>query len=139
MDLTQFQLSLRQSKLAQGGQLMLIYNYSTMEVTPWDGSLSVGSVVIGTVDQGMGGSSAWKVDGSAVTQPVSIESLALVFDGAASPILYLGEAASGSAQNVAAWRITRYDTTAPTVIQTWAGGSTAFAYKWSDRLALSYS
>lgn len=34
-------------------------------------SLPTGSNVIGKVDQGTGGASAWKVDGSAVTQPVS--------------------------------------------------------------------
>lgn len=34
-------------------------------------SLSTGALTIGTVNQGTGGSSAWKVDGSAVTQPVS--------------------------------------------------------------------
>lgn len=30
-----------------------------------------GGITIGTVDQGLGGASAWKIDGSAVTQPVS--------------------------------------------------------------------
>lgn len=35
------------------------------------GSLPSGSNTIGKVDQGTGGASAWKVDGSAVTQPVS--------------------------------------------------------------------
>jgi hypothetical protein len=34
-------------------------------------TLATGSLEIGTVDQGTGGTSAWKVDGSAVTQPVS--------------------------------------------------------------------
>ncbi len=34
-----------------------------------------GNIDIGAVDQGTGGSSAWKVDGSAVTQPVSLVSV----------------------------------------------------------------
>lgn len=35
-------------------------------------AIPAGTAVIGKVDQGTGGVSAWKVDGSAVTQPVSI-------------------------------------------------------------------
>lgn len=38
----------------------------------WNVGLSAGANTIGKVDQGLGGASAWKVDGSAVTQPVSI-------------------------------------------------------------------
>lgn len=34
-------------------------------------TLTAGSIEIGTVDQGASGAQAWKVDGSAVTQPVS--------------------------------------------------------------------
>jgi hypothetical protein len=34
-------------------------------------ALATGSNTIGKIDQGVGGASAWKVDGSAVTQPVS--------------------------------------------------------------------
>lgn len=34
-------------------------------------ALTASAIEIGTVDQGAGGASAWKVDGSAVTQPVS--------------------------------------------------------------------
>lgn len=37
----------------------------------WSFALGAGSSTIGKVDQGLGGASAWKVDGSAVTQPVS--------------------------------------------------------------------
>lgn len=36
-----------------------------------NGALPAGANTIGKVDQGAGGASAWKVDGSAVTQPVS--------------------------------------------------------------------
>lgn len=37
----------------------------------WTVALGAGAATIGKVDQGTGGASAWKVDGSAVTQPVS--------------------------------------------------------------------
>jgi hypothetical protein len=47
------------------------WDVSTLSWLPWDGSLSTGSITIGTVNQGTGGASAWKVDGSAVTQPVT--------------------------------------------------------------------
>ena len=52
---------------------MLVYDVNLLSLVLWDGevTLSVGAVTIGTVDQGVGGVSAWKVDGSAVTQPVS--------------------------------------------------------------------
>lgn len=43
----------------------------------WSVDLNAGSNTIGVVDQGIGGASAWKVDGSAVTQPVSAVSLPL--------------------------------------------------------------
>jgi hypothetical protein len=49
----------------------MIYDENLLAWVPWDGSLSTGAVTIGKVDQGSGGASAWKVDGSAVTQPVS--------------------------------------------------------------------
>lgn len=49
----------------------MIYDAGTLSWVPWDGSLSTSSVTIGKVNQGSGGASAWKVDGSAVTQPVS--------------------------------------------------------------------
>lgn len=40
-------------------------------------AIPAGTNVIGKVDQGTGGVSAWKVDGSAVTQPISASSLPL--------------------------------------------------------------
>ena len=47
-------------------------------------ALPAGTAVIGKVDQGAGGASAWKVDGSAVTQPVSVVSLPLPTGAATS-------------------------------------------------------
>ena len=43
----------------------------------WNVGLSTGTNTVGKVDQGAGGASAWKVDGSAVTQPISAVSLPL--------------------------------------------------------------
>jgi hypothetical protein len=40
-------------------------------------ALPAGANTIGVVDQGLGGASAWKVDGSAVTQPISAAALPL--------------------------------------------------------------
>lgn len=37
----------------------------------WNVGLNTGANTIGKVDQGAGGASAWKIDGSAVTQPIS--------------------------------------------------------------------
>ena len=50
----------------------------------WNVGLSTGSNTVGKVDQGTGGASAWKVDGSAVTQPVSAVSLPLPSGAATS-------------------------------------------------------
>ncbi len=62
------------------GSVSIVEGGNTLTVNP-DGSLNVKiemeSLEIGTVDQGLGGTSAWKVDGSAVTQPVSAVALPL--------------------------------------------------------------
>lgn len=51
-----------------------VYNPDTLSFEMWNGALRTGALTIGTVNQGTAGASAWKVDGSAVTQPVSIAS-----------------------------------------------------------------
>jgi len=48
-----------------------------LQVVRLASSLPTGINTIGIIDQGVGGASAWKVDGSAVTQPVSVVSLPL--------------------------------------------------------------
>ena len=57
-----------------------VYNPATLSFDLWDGSLTVGSLVIGAVTQSgtwtvqpgnTANTTAWKMDGSAVTQPVS--------------------------------------------------------------------
>lgn len=49
-------------------------------------ALPTGTNAIGKVDQGLGGASAWKVDGSAVTQPVSAAALPLPTGAATSAL-----------------------------------------------------
>lgn len=60
------------------------------------------------------------------------------YDGSANPVLYLGEAAAGSATSAPVWRIQKVDTTSGVAI-TWAGGTTNFSSVWDNRASLSYS
>src|SRR5687768_11056071 len=64
--------------------VMLVYNPATLSFDAWDGSLTAGALVIGAVTQSgtwtvqpgnTPNATAWKVDGSAVTQPVSLASV----------------------------------------------------------------
>lgn len=64
--------------------------------------------------------------------------LAFRFDGAASPVLYLGEARPGTAEGAAGWRIMRINTTSVIKIE-WADGNNDFDNIWTNRAALSYS
>lgn len=68
-------------------QLATLTPLSTIAATQsgtWNVGLNAGANTIGKVDQGTGGASAWKVDGSAVTQPVSAASLPLPTGAATS-------------------------------------------------------
>ena len=64
-----------------GTQETQVTNFPTTQAVTqsgsWNVGLNAGANTIGKVDQGNGGSSAWKVDGSAVTQPISAASLPL--------------------------------------------------------------
>lgn len=115
---------------------MLIWDVSTMGWVPWDGHLTTGSVTIGTVNQGTGGSSPWKTDSSASYRLT----VALDYVSGSNPI-YIGIAAPGSSQASAVWQIRKlmYDGSSnPTDIQ-YAGGSTAFTNVWTNRASFSYS
>lgn len=72
----------------------------TQSTSPWviSGSvgLNTGSNTIGKVDQGVGGASAWKVDGSAVTQPISAVSLPLPAGAATSALQTSGNTSLSS-------------------------------------------
>lgn len=56
-------------RLDQGN--VYVWSTSLLQWVRWDGSLTVGGVTIGNVNQGTGGASAWKVDGSSFPQPVT--------------------------------------------------------------------
>jgi hypothetical protein len=66
--------------------------------------------------------------------------LALNLDDAGSSITYVGEAAPGSANSAAVWRIKRLDeTVANDLTILWADGNSSFDNVWNDRASLSYS
>lgn len=68
---------------------------------------------------------------------ISLPTYALRFDSSASPILYLGQAAAGSADGAASWQIQQINTSVISI--KFAGGSTAFTSIWNNRAALVYS
>lgn len=54
------------------------------------------------------------------------------------PILYAGEAAPGSAESAAVWRIWRVNTSVGATKE-WANGAATFINKWTERTTLNYS
>lgn len=67
------------------------------------------------------------------------EPLALLLDEASATISYVGEAAAGTAQSAAAWRIKRITTSGGSLTIEWADGNTNFDNIWANRVALTYS
>ena len=65
-------------------------------------------------------------------------SLAVRLDDASATVSYVGEAAAGSAESAAAWRVKRIDESAGTSIL-WADGDTNFDNVWDDRTSLTYT
>lgn len=63
---------------------------------------------------------------------------ALRFDGAAAPVLYLGEAVPGSVTSAGVWKVQKIDTTTGVSIQ-WADGNANYDNVWDNRGSLSYS
>jgi len=53
-------------------------------------------------------------------------------------VIYLGEAAVGSAEDASAWRIKKIDMNVG-VITKWAEGVSTLTHKWSDHTTLNYS
>jgi hypothetical protein len=72
------------------------------------------------------------------TQQTLEQALAILIDEASATVLYIGEAAPGSPQGDALWRIKKIDTTSGMVL-TWADGNTNFDNVWTGRAGLSYS
>jgi hypothetical protein len=68
---------------------------------------------------------------SSVLVTVTNEVYAKIVDETYDPILYIGEAAVGSATSSPVWRIQKVDTTSGTII-TWADGNSLFDNVWDD-------
>lgn len=62
----------------------------------------------------------------------------LRYDEVSASVSYVGEAAVGSLETAAAWRIKRITDTGDITIE-WAGGSAAFDKRWDEHLILTYS
>lgn len=61
-------------------------------------------------------------------------------DVVSDSLIYFGEAAVGSADSAAVWRIRRFDISADgDVVSLWAAGTDAFDKVWADRATLGYS
>jgi hypothetical protein len=63
---------------------------------------------------------------------------ALRLDEFNSSVTYVGEADPGSAEAANAWRIKKLEETGPDLSITWASGTAAPEFAWTDRLVLSY-
>ena len=59
-------------------------------------------------------------------------------DTSEANIMYLGEAATGSAENTFSWRIKKINMVTGLVTR-WANGAATFINKWSEHLTLNYS
>lgn len=88
--------------------------------------------------QGGGGGGGGSVTQGTVPWISDEYQLSLRFDAAASPILYLGQAAPGASESSAVWRIQQIDVTSG-VSMKWASGASTFTQQWSNRASLSYS
>jgi hypothetical protein len=66
-------------------------------------------------------------------------SFALRLDEVSATVSYVGEAAVGSSEAAAVWRIKKIDEASNDVSITWADGNDDFDNIWADRLILSYS
>lgn len=69
--------------------------------------------------------------GSTNPLPTSSASYAKIVDESHDPVLYIGEAVTGSLTNAAVWRIQKVDTTTGVVI-TWADGNSLFDNIWDN-------
>lgn len=74
-------------------------------------ALPTGANTIGKADQGVGGASAWKVDGSAVTQPISIAATVVTKETRASTPTQASVAASASSVTILAANANRLGAT----------------------------
>src|SRR5574343_1418391 len=72
----------------------------------------------------------------AATPAGTADPLALKLDNASSTVMYVGEAAAGSATSAAVWRIKKLDTSSGVALS-WADGDTSFDNVWDARASLT--
>lgn len=60
-------------------------------------------------------------------------------DFVGADIIYKGEAAPGTTDSQALWRIKRIEFIGEDVKETWAGGTASFSNSWTDRTTLNYT
>lgn len=76
-------------------------------------------------------------DGSTISGGGGSATLISNVDTADATYFYFGDAAPGSANSAAAWRVSRMTKAAPYLLRYAAGG--AFSQVWDDRAGLSYA
>ncbi len=59
-------------------------------------------------------------------------------DQASATLMYVGEAAPGSAESAGVWAISRVDLSSGVDLR-WAGGTSARSHAWTDRASLTYT
>jgi len=60
-------------------------------------------------------------------------------DTISDSLMYKAEAAAGSLESAAVWRISRITIISDDISETWADGNTNFDNVWDNHLSLSYS
>jgi hypothetical protein len=60
-------------------------------------------------------------------------------DTISDSLMYKGEAAAGSLESAAVWRISRISIINDDINEVWADGNTNFDNVWVDRLSISYT
>lgn len=88
--------------------------------------------------------SAVTTEGGIVSDMVTVEGTGVAYakrvDVVSNTVTYKGQAAAGSTDSAASWRISRVTTTTDgDIVQEWAAGVSAFENVWDDRLTLVYS
>jgi len=104
----------------------LVYNSTTME---WEAQTSSGS----------GGGGGGPIDADTSSVETRSKGLATQIDQATANLMYVGEAAPGSAASSAVWRIKRMSQSGDQTTIEWADGDSGFNNIWNNRASLSYS
>lgn len=85
---------------------------------------------------GSGGIQTSLIENDRVKVSSETEDLAVRLDNTESPVLYIGKAVIGSAEDAPVWQIAKLDTESG-LVKTWSGGGN-FTQVWDDRGSLVY-